>query len=315
MAKKTQEKGQGSNRWLVVIIILVIMGFFSTMVAGIFALVLSADFDAAGANVAIIPIKGPIYGDADSGAFSSVTGSQDIIEQLDKAADNPSIKAIILEINSPGGSAVASEEIALKVASLNKTTVAWIREVGASGAYWIASATNHIVANRMSVTGSIGVISSYLEFAGFIERYNVTYQRLVAGERKDMGVPFRELPDDERAILQEKLNIIHGYFIDAVAENRGLDRAKVKNIADGSFFLGSEALGFGLVDELGGRNEAMAYIENTLNITAKAAVYQKKISFLEALAGIVSMQSFSVGEGIGKAVVEARPHSGVEMVA
>ena len=85
--------------------------------------------------------------------------------------ENKDIKAIVLEINSPGGSAVASDEIASAVKKSNKPTVAVIREAGASGGYWIASSTDHIIANRMSITGSIGVISSYLEFSGLIEKY------------------------------------------------------------------------------------------------------------------------------------------------
>src|SRR3989338_6818866 len=105
-----------------------------------------------------------------SSFFESATASSETIKFIEKADKNPSIKAIILEINSPGGSAVASEEIANAVKKTNKTTVAWIREIGTSGAYWIASSSDHIVASRMSVTGSIGVIASYLEFEGLVDR-------------------------------------------------------------------------------------------------------------------------------------------------
>ena len=112
-------------------------------------------------NVALIPIDGVIVGDKDSDfLFESVTSSPEAVELIEKANKNPNIKAIILEINSPGGSAVASEEIANAIRKTNKTTVAWIREAGASGAYWVASATDYVVANRASITGSIVVIAS-----------------------------------------------------------------------------------------------------------------------------------------------------------
>jgi len=147
-------------------------------------------------NVALIPISGVIMTEESGSYFSSeIASSSEIVKSLHEAEESSQIKAIVLEINSPGGSAVASDEIgsAVKKAKLKKPVVAVIRDAGASGGYWVASAADYIVANRMSITGSIGVLSSYLEFSGLMEQYGVTYEKLTAGKYKDMGNPFEKL--------------------------------------------------------------------------------------------------------------------------
>ena len=152
--------------------------------------------------------------------------STTIAGYLKKAKENPRIKAIVVEINSPGGTVVASKEIAAAVedAKTKKPVIAWIREVGASGGYWVASSADHIIADEMSITGSIGVLGSYLSFGGLIEDYNVSYERLVGGQYKDAGSPFKDLSAEERELLQERINIIHDAFIRKVAKDRKMGR-------------------------------------------------------------------------------------------
>ena len=145
-------------------------------------------------KIAVIPIYGTItIGNYNSLLQQSTTSSSTIINFLNQAEKDKSVKAILLEINSPGGTAVASSEIADKVSSIQKPVVAFIREVGASGAYWIASSCDKIVANPLSITGSISAISSYLEFSDLMENYGVKYEKLTSGEYKDIGSPFRSL--------------------------------------------------------------------------------------------------------------------------
>lgn len=250
-------------------------------------------------NVAIIPLDGAIM--VHSGQVfggEAVVSSSDIIGFIQEAEQNPQIKAIILVINSPGGSAVASDEIAASVKNAEKPVVALIREVGASGGYWVASAADYVVANRMSITGSIGVISSYLEFSGLLNDYNITYQRMIAGKYKDLGTPFKGLAADERNILQEKLNLIHGYFIEGVAENRGLDVNSVRKIATGEFYLGIEALKLGLVDELGDMATAEYYLRSNYGLeSVEPVIYQRELGFLDLLASVFADFSFDVGRG------------------
>lgn len=302
------EKLPESNfRWGYAIFVLFLLSLLGFIAVGILSLFVGIDVESLSGNVALIPIEGVIIGTEDSEfLFETITSSPDIIELIEKADKNPSIKAIILEINSPGGSAVASEEIANAIKKTNKTTVAWIREVGASGAYWIASATDYIVANRVSITGSIGVIASYLEFPGLLERYNVTYRRLVSGKFKDIGSPFKEMTPEERAIFQQNLDVIRDYFISEVAKNRNMNKKDVDKIANGLFYLGTQAQELGLVDELGNKDEVIAYIERKEGIKADVVEYKKEKTLFDVLSKVISKQSFFVGKGIGSSLFDKR---------
>lgn len=257
-------------------------------------------------NVAVIPLDGPIMvGSGHILSGEAVVSSSDITSFIHEAEQNQKIKAIIIVINSPGGSAVASDEIAAAIKKAEKPVVALIREVGASGGYWVASAADYVVANRMSITGSIGVISSYLEFSGLLNDYNVTYQRMIAGKYKDMGTPFKELAADERTILQGKLNLIHNFFIEGVAENRGLELSTVRTMATGEFYLGIEALKLGLVDELGDMTTVEEYLRTNYNLDSiEPVVYQRERGFFELLAGVIADFSFDVGRGFASWALE-----------
>ncbi len=250
-------------------------------------------------NVALIPINGPLTADGSSDLLgtSSVSSAQ-MVDFINEADSNSEVKVIMLEINSPGGSAVASDEIASAVKKAKKPVVALIREVGASGGYWVASAADYVIANRMSITGSIGVISSYLEFSGLMEKYGVSYEQLISGDKKDIGTPYRKLTEEERALLQAKLDKVHQFFIEEIAANRKLDSSKVERLATGEFYLGEEAYDLGLIDQLGDKDTAEEYIKTKYGLEeVEFAVYEEKKSFLELLQGVFSDWSFSAGQG------------------
>lgn len=279
---------------LKIIIGLIILIFFVSILLGMFK------GNGLDGNVAVIEITGTIVAEKDTNfLFEDVTSSEDIRRLIRRAERNDKIKAIIFKINSPGGSAVASEEIANEVKKLNKTSVAWIREIGTSGAYWIASSSDYIIANRMSITGSIGVIASYLGFSGLLEDHNITYERLVSGNLKDIGSPFKQMTPEERILFQKSLDEIHDYFVEEVANNRNLKKRDVEKIATGQFFIGSEAKKLGLVDELGGRDEVIAYVEEQIGEDADFVVYEKKKGFLASLSNVFNENSFYIGKGIG----------------
>lgn len=251
-------------------------------------------------NVALIPIEGAITGNGDEDFGTATVSSKDIVGFIEEAEENAQVKVLLLEINSPGGSAVASDEIASAVKKSNKPVVALIREAGASGAYWIASATDHIIVNRMSITGSIGVISSYLEFSGLMKNYGVGYEQLIAGDNKDMGTPFKKLTDQERTILQRKLDKIHQFFVQEVAANRNLELFKVQALATGEFYLGEEALELGLVDELGDKDTAEEFMKKNYGLERIDYIeYQPELGFFDLLSSVVSDFFFKVGEGMG----------------
>ena len=306
--KVSQEKmPKQSFRWGYSIFVLFLLLFLGFISVGVISLFTDVDVDSLSGNVAMISIDGIISGSSDDYLFESVSASTDIIKLIEKADKNPQIKAIILEINSPGGSPVASEEIANAVLKTNKTTVAWIRDIGTSGAYWVASASDHVVASRASITGSIGVIASYLEFPEFLERYNLTYRRLVAGKYKDIGSPYKEMTSEEQVIFQKMLDELREYFASEVAKNRQMSKKDIDKIANGLFYIGSEAKDLGLIDELGGKDEAIRYIEAKENINAEIVEYKKDKGFLELLSGVMNKNSFFVGKGIGSVFFQKQP--------
>ena len=307
-------KKEQTFRWGYAIFVLLFLSVFGFLAVIILSLFVGIDVESLSGNVALIPIHGAIVGTDDSEfLFETTTSSTDTIELIEKADSNPNIKAIILEINSPGGSAVASEEIANAVKKANKTTVAWIREVGASGAYWVASASDYVVANRASITGSIGVLASYLEFAGLLDSYNVTYRRLVSGKYKDIGSPFKEMTDEEKALFQQNLDIIRDYFVSEVAKNRNLNKKDVDKIANGLFYLGVQAKELGLVDELGSKDEVISYIEKKEKIKAEVVEYKKEKTLLDVLSRVLSKQSFFIGKGIGSSLLGKKDVSTVSI--
>jgi len=292
------------SKWHPVIKIIIILFILSFIASWIISLFIDTDFMEG--NVALIPIKGVIISEDYDIFGQEVADSQTIVDFIEQADENPKIQAIIFEINSPGGAPVATEEISNAIEKTNKTTIAWIREIGTSAGYWVASSCDQIVASKMSTTGSIGAVISFLEFSGLIEDYNITYQRFVSGKYKDIGTPFRQPSINEKKQLQEYIDTLHSYFVSAVAKNRNIPEEKVKEMATGMFYLGAEAKDLGLVDVLGGKDEVIDIIEEKHNITAQIVTYEKEIALGDILSGIFSTQSFSIGEGIGSSLLKSR---------
>lgn len=288
-----------NDRIKTAIILLAIIFAISWIVAGIFKMGIKVG------NVALIKINGPITAEGEDFLNTNTISSADIVKFIEDADENREIKAIFVEINSPGGSAVASAEIVSALKKTNKTKVALIREIGTSGAYWVASASDKIVAHPLSVTGSIGVLGSYLEFSKLLERFNITYERLVAGKYKDIGSPLKELSEDEKRILQEAIDSIQAYFLADVAKNRNLPEAVLDDISTGRIYIGIDAKKLGLVDVLGGKDEAEQLVKEMANITEITYVpYEKKRALSELLRNIFKETGFFVGKGIGDEIIK-----------
>ena len=128
-----------------------------------------------------------------------------------------------------------------------------------------------------------------------------SYERLVSGKFKDLGIPFKDLTAEERALFEKNLNSIHGYFVDEVAKNRKLPKKEVENLATGQFYLGAEALNLGLVDELGSRDEVKRYLEKNLDIEVKFVEYKTHRGLLSSLSDVIGKNSFFIGKGLGSA--------------
>lgn len=177
-----------------------------------------------------------------------------VVQQLKKFGDDDSIKAIILHVNSPGGGVAASEEIYREVKHLRddkkKRIVASIETVGASGAYYVSSATNKIYADNGSIVGSIGVIAEWVNYGDLMRWAKLKPQVLKVGEFKDTGDPTREMTPAERAYMQSLIDNMYGQFVEAVANGRHAKKEDIKAIADGRVWTGQEALGLHLIDQV-----------------------------------------------------------------
>ena len=231
----------------------------------------SDSFD--GCNVVGINIHGcimtyaPAADEGESGVpegCDAMTISEHVQTVLESAVDDGGIRAVLLDIDSPGGQPQAAVEIedAIKLSGL--PTTAWIRAYGDSAAYWIASAGDTVIASSESDVGSIGVTSSYLDNAKQNSEQGLTYNSLSTGKYKDLGNPDKPLTAEERAIIEKGNQISLEHFIATIAENRKMPIEKVRKLADGSSWLGEEALSLGLVDKLGTYPVVLAHLKEVL---------------------------------------------------
>ena len=206
-------------------------------------------FIPSGDKIAIVKVEGVIE------------GSEDIIRQLRKYDKDNSVRAIVLRINSPGGAVAPTEEIyeyVKRVRDNGTYVIASLSSIAASGGYYIACACDTIVTNKGTLVGSIGVILSYMTFEGLMDKVGVQLEVVKSGELKDVGNYSREMTQKEREMLQATLDDTYNQFVLAVAEDRNMEMMAVEEIADGSIFTGNQALALGLVDKIGGFEDAIS---------------------------------------------------------
>ena len=259
--------------------VLALAGLLVAAVAG-FSLLTSLALDnlwLGGERVAIVRIEGVIM------------DSREAIEELRRYRDNPTVKAIVLRIDSPGGGVVPSQEIyaeVIKARTENKVTVvASMGNLAASGGYYIAAATDKIVANPGTLTGSIGVIMELANVQGLMEKVGVQSVVIKSGKHKDLASPFRKMSVEDRALLQDVLDDVHDQFIQAVAAGRALKVEQVRELADGRIFTGRQARTAKLVDELGDLQDAIKLAARMVGIVGKPRVVEtrKRFSLRELL--------------------------------
>ncbi len=216
-------------------------------------------------TVARVPLTG-IVTTTDSGIgplleYGMISSADDFVASVRWAEEDPEIDAILVEIDSPGGTPVAADEMLEALLKANKPVVAVVREMGASAAYWVAAGADHIIASPVSDVGSIGVTMSYLEVASSSDIEGSRWVDLSSGAYKDAGHPERSLRNEERDFFKMQVESVHEYMVDRIAQARPvLTREEVAALADGRAYVGTEALRLRLVDALGGFDEALVWV-------------------------------------------------------
>ncbi|MEQ1845844.1 MAG: signal peptide peptidase SppA [Nitrospira sp.] len=224
-----------------------------------------------------------------------ILDSQTTIGELKRFSENPSVKAIVIRIDSPGGGVVPSQEIYNAVKQVrskhNKAVIASMGSVAASGGYYIAAATDRIVANPGTLTGSIGVIMETANVEGLLQKIGVEGVVIKSGKYKDVGSPLRKMSTDERGLLQGVMDDVHKQFIEAVAEGRSLELRAAQALADGRIFTGRQAKEAKLVDELGDLEDAIQLAAEVVGIEGEPKVIEprRRFSLREILDSKLSM--------------------------
>jgi protease-4 len=229
-----------------------------------------------GAKVGVVEIEGII-----------VDGTA-AVRELREHAENPSIKAVVLRVNSPGGVVAPTQEIFAAIQRARKAgkpVVATLGAVAASGGYYIATAADRIYANPGTLTGSIGVVMQMANIEGLLKKVGVEYVVVKAGSYKDVGNFARTMSPEERKMLQALLDDVYSQFVGAVAEGRGLERSEVLAFAEGRIYSGQQAVALKMVDEMGGFEDAVEAAGKLANITGRPKlVYpRKRFSFKDLL--------------------------------
>jgi protease-4 len=244
---------------------------------------MKAEYGLHGDKIGVVDITGVII-DADA-----------TVKHLKKFAEDDDIKAIILHIDTPGGGAAASEEISREVRRIRtdkkKRIVASIGTLGASGGYYVASASDKIFADEASIVGSIGVIAEWVNYGELLHWAKLKEVVIKAGEFKDTGDPARDLTPAEREYLQSLIDDMHGQFIRAVAQGRGLPVDNIKSIATGKVWTGSQALGMKLVDQLGDFQDAIKDTARSVGISGEPTIVKpekERRSLWDAMFGDAS---------------------------
>jgi protease IV len=267
-------------------------GAFFLFVLAVFALVYitlhsgqqTASFGSSfGDKIAVVDLEGVIL------------SPKSTVDQLKKYADDDSVKAIILHVNSPGGGVAASEEIYREVKRIRdekkKRIVAAIESVGASGAYYVSSATNKIYADEGSIVGSIGVISEWVNYGDLLHWAKLKAIVMKAGEFKDTGNPTREMTPSEQQYLQSLIDNMHRQFIQAVADGRKMKYQDVKVIADGKVWTGQQAASMKLIDQVADFQAAVKDTAKSVGISGEPTLVRpekERKTVLDLLFGDIS---------------------------
>ncbi|MBI5476919.1 MAG: signal peptide peptidase SppA [Ignavibacteriales bacterium] len=232
-----------------------------------------------GDKIAVVELKGVIL------------TSEDIVRQLKKFREDRSIRGILFRVDSPGGGVVASQEIYQEVLNTKiqgKPVVVSMGSLAASGGYYVSCPANKIVANSGTLTGSIGVISQFMEYDSLLGKIGVSVNTIKSGKFKDAGNPFRKMTADDKEYFQKLMNDVHKQFINAVEIQRKLEHDSIVAYADGRVFTGEQALNMGLVDTIGTYEDAIKILAKLAGIHGEPSIVKERkrgLTFIDYLLG------------------------------
>lgn len=207
----------------------------------------------------------------------TITEDEDLLDRLDKIRKSPSVKGVILSIDSPGGTTAGGEAIfdAVRKLAAEKPVVTQVGTLAASAGYMIASASDHIVARKSSIVGSIGVLVQYPDLTGLMDKLGIKLEEVKSSPLKAAPSPFKPTTDDERAMVRNMIMDSYDWFVGIVADRRAMSKADATALADGRVFTGRQALANKLIDEVGGEDQAIAWL-GTKGVDVKLTVVEWK---------------------------------------
>jgi protease-4 len=250
-------------------------------------------------NVAQVAVEGPIT--RDGGGFPpgapGVPGADEIVDLIEQADDDENADALLLQLNTPGGAVVPSDDIRRAAERFDGPTVAYATDTCASGGYWIASGCDELWAREGSIVGSIGVRGSRMTASELLDKTGLEYEQFTAGEYKEAGTPFAAMDDEEREYLQGLIDDYYDQFVETVAEGRSMDADAIRE-TEAKVFLGEEAHEMGLVDEIGTHEDVEDRIEHLLDVEVETRELEPSHGVAERLRGGAERVAFAVGAGV-----------------
>jgi protease-4 len=283
-----------STRWFLVIF--AVLAVVAILITVVFVLVLGGSGErtevvtsGSGDKIAVVDIKGVIM------------SSEEVVRQLKKYRGMSSVKAVLLRIDSPGGGVVASQEMyeeVRKTRDAGTPVVVSMGSLAASGGYYVACGASRIVANRGTLTGSIGVIAEFLQLQQLLGKIGVDVKTIKSGKLKDSGSQTRKMTEEEQKYFQALMDDVHRQFIGVVQRERHLSGTETKSLADGRVYTGEQAVPLGLVDTLGTYEDAVSIAAAMAGISGEPAIVKerRRRSWFESVAGDVTEEMRAIKE-------------------
>ena len=255
-----------------------------------------------GYNVVEVAVEGPITreGTRIPGAGRVSTPADRVVEQIERADEDPNAEALIVKLNTPGGEVLPSEDIRLAAERFDGPTIAYATDTCASGGYWIASGCDELWAREASIVGSIGVRGSQVNAKGLADKLGLDYRPMTAGEFKDAGYPLKEPEAEDEAYLQGIVDDYYETFVERVAAGRDLDEETIRE-TEARVYLGADAAENGLVDELGTREDIEDRLEDALGHDVEVEEFEPERSLMERLRNSSQGMAYAVGAGAASA--------------